>query len=473
MRINISRLAGVVLVTGLSLVFSFGIALGQQEAASPRTGAAETTPWCPPPAPEAAPGVPWAPPPGPEATPGVGWCPPPAPEAAPGVPWAASPPPETSTPPPCPVCPPVPQAGAETAPTGGAKPAQEMAKAPDFEEGLLPQTGTSMGPETYGQHWGPYPDDVAVQLVGPTDFQGPAYGPYGLRYGREYEEFPAGVPAYLFQDQRLAQAERAEEPQAGAMAESPYEEIPVTLNMDDARAVMGTYLAGKNDPSLKLSDLTDMGDHFEALILNPQGCAVERVTVDKCKSLQSVLNPCAGVPEPTMQTSELAVCLTEDDARRIMQGFLATKDPCFTLGAVQDMGTYFEAPVLTPQGCAVQKLTVCKSMGVRTEKPEPSCMPQAAPQCAPGGAPCPSPQAGTAGAELTQSKASAILGNYVQAKDPSLKIGTIQDREGFFEASLLDKQNNVVETVRIDKAPPHMISSFAPGEAPQAGESME
>ncbi|MFH1146759.1 MAG: hypothetical protein V1736_03545 [Pseudomonadota bacterium] len=451
MRTDIRRLAHVILLAGLGLVFSFGIALGQQEAASPQEGTAGEAPWCPPPAPKAAPGVQWCPSPVPEAqqsAPEVGWCPSPASEAAPGVPWCL--PPAREAAPQAGVYPPgmsAPRTTEGSAALEGAKPGEEMAPVPDFEKGLLPQTGMPMGPETFGQHWAPYPDNIAVQFVGPTDFQGPAYGAYGAYYGRQYEEFPAGVPAFLFQDQRLAQAMRADEPQAGAAEESPYEEMPVTLNMDDARAVMGNYLAGKNDPALRLGNVTDMGDHYEALILNPQGCAVERVMVDKSRSIQSLMSPQAGVPEPQMKSAEAAVCVTADDARRIFEGFLATKDPNLTIGTVQDMGTYFQAPVLSPQGCAVQKLTVPKSMGVRTEKPTPQT-----------GAPMGRQQFGGAQAEartpatpLSETDARAVLHSYANAQGKNMRLGTVEDTNGHFTATILDRNGCVAQTVRLDK----------------------
>ncbi len=54
---------------------------------------------------------------------------------------------------------------------------------------------------------------------------------------------------------------------------------PVTV--ERAKQMLETYVSNKYNPNLKVGDISDKGDMFEAAILTKDGCLVEKIQVDK------------------------------------------------------------------------------------------------------------------------------------------------------------------------------------------------
>lgn len=53
------------------------------------------------------------------------------------------------------------------------------------------------------------------------------------------------------------------------------------LNKDQAKQMLDNYLSSRNNPNLKLGDVTDKGNVFEATITTKDGSLVEKIQVDK------------------------------------------------------------------------------------------------------------------------------------------------------------------------------------------------
>ena len=54
---------------------------------------------------------------------------------------------------------------------------------------------------------------------------------------------------------------------------------PVTK--EQAKQLLENYVGSKNNPNLKLGEITDKGDVFEATIVTKDGSLVEQIPVDK------------------------------------------------------------------------------------------------------------------------------------------------------------------------------------------------
>ncbi len=53
------------------------------------------------------------------------------------------------------------------------------------------------------------------------------------------------------------------------------------ISKDQAKLMLDNYLRSRNDPDLKLGDLTDKGDFFEATITAKDGSVIQKIQVDK------------------------------------------------------------------------------------------------------------------------------------------------------------------------------------------------
>ena len=53
------------------------------------------------------------------------------------------------------------------------------------------------------------------------------------------------------------------------------------MEEEDARAILEDYLSSVRNPNLKLGEITDQGNAFEAEILTKDNSLVDRVLVDK------------------------------------------------------------------------------------------------------------------------------------------------------------------------------------------------
>jgi len=63
--------------------------------------------------------------------------------------------------------------------------------------------------------------------------------------------------------------------------EPRYQQPQISLGEKDARAILEDYLSSMRNPNLKLGEIKDRGDAFEAEILTQDNSLVDRVLVDK------------------------------------------------------------------------------------------------------------------------------------------------------------------------------------------------
>lgn len=69
-------------------------------------------------------------------------------------------------------------------------------------------------------------------------------------------------------------------PQPGPQYQQP-QQPPKPLEEEDARQILENYLKSMRNPNLKLGEIEDKGNSFEAEILTKDNSLVDRVLVDK------------------------------------------------------------------------------------------------------------------------------------------------------------------------------------------------
>lgn len=53
------------------------------------------------------------------------------------------------------------------------------------------------------------------------------------------------------------------------------------VSKQQARQMLDNYVSSRNNPNLRVGEITDKGDLFEATIVTKEGSLVERIHVDK------------------------------------------------------------------------------------------------------------------------------------------------------------------------------------------------
>jgi hypothetical protein len=177
--------------------------------------------------------------------------------------------------------------------------------------------------------------------------------------------------------------------------------------------------------------------------------------------------------------------LQKKDAEAQVQNYIdSLHNPDLKLGKVTEKDTYFEVPILEKNKTVVDTIIVDKNTGwmqSATSGPGygygrgrgmrgpgygygmgPGMMgygyqggygPQYGP---PAG-----PQYQQQGKPLTEKDVKAMLENYVQStRNPNLKLGKITDKDHYFEAEILTKDNALVDKIIVDKQTGWMRSAY-------------
>jgi hypothetical protein len=120
--------------------------------------------------------------------------------------------------------------------------------------------------------------------------------------------------------------------------------------------MMQNYLKSTRNPNLKLGDVKDMHNAFEADVMTKDNSLVDKVQVDKNTArMRSIYN---------QQQQQVQRPLDRNDAKTMMQNYLnSTRNPNLKLGDVKDTQNAFEADIMTKDNSLVDRVQVDKNTG--------------------------------------------------------------------------------------------------------------
>jgi hypothetical protein len=183
---------------------------------------------------------------------------------------------------------------------------------------------------------------------------------------------------------------------------------------------------------------------------------------------------------PGAQYQQPGKPLTEKDVKQMVEGYIQSLgNPDLRLGKITDKGTYFEAEILAKNKALVDTMIVDKNTGWMSSASRgpaggpgwgrgygygmgPGMMgwgyqggygPQYGP---PSG-----PQYQQPNKPLTEKDVREMVENYLQStRNPNLKLGKITDKDHYFEADILTRNDALVDKILVDKQTGWMRSVY-------------
>jgi hypothetical protein len=185
-----------------------------------------------------------------------------------------------------------------------------------------------------------------------------------------------------------------------------------------------------------------------------------------------------GMMGPGYQYQPLEKPLQKKDAETMVENYIQSlHNPDLKLGKVTEKDTYFEVQILGKNKVVVDTIIVDKNTGFMQSAQRgpgrgpgsgygygrgPGMMGRGYYGTGPGMmGPGYGPQYQQESKPLTEKDAKAMLENYVQStRNPNLKLGKITEKDHYFEAEILTKNDALVDKILVDKQTGWMRSVY-------------
>jgi len=170
------------------------------------------------------------------------------------------------------------------------------------------------------------------------------------------------------------------------------------------------------------------------------------------------------------QYQQLDQPLQKKDAKAMLENYVQSLyDPDLKPGKITEKDTYFEGEILSKDNVTVDTIIVDKNTGWMSSAMTgpgtggrgggygygmgPGMMGRGYPGYGSQyGSPYGPPQYQGPQGPLKEKDVKAMLENYVQStRNPNLKVGKITEKDAYFEAEILTKNNALVDKIQVDK----------------------